>query len=174
MDGNRAKLTSRLLLAAVPVALVGASAAASAEADRVAQMVDPMSFFDGRTDGVSTVKIILKKPFRSRTIGRGEVDGGVLNLVQRVTEDGNTPFDRRWRMRQVAPDRFAGSMSEAVGPVTAEEIGGRFRFRFKMKGNLTVEQWLTPLPGGQEALSKVVVRKFGMKVGSAEGTIRKL
>jgi hypothetical protein len=77
-------------------------------------------------------------------------------------------------MRQVAPDRFAGSMSEAVGPVTAEEIGGRFRFRFKMKGNLTVEQWLTPLPEGQEALSKVVVRKFGMKVGSAEGTIRKL
>ena len=65
-------------------------------------------------------------------------------------------------------------MTEAVGPVVAEEIGGKYRFRFKMKGNLVIEQWLTPLPGGKEAISKVNIRKYGMKVGSSDGTIRKL
>jgi len=65
-------------------------------------------------------------------------------------------------------------MSEATGPVVAEEIGGRYRFRFKMKGNLSVEQWLTPLPGGKVARSKVSIRKLGMTVGHSDGTIRKL
>jgi hypothetical protein len=58
--------------------------------------------------------------------------------------------------------------------VTAEEIGGRYRFRFKMKGNVAIEQWLAPLPGGKSALSKLTIRKFGMTVGRSEGTIRKL
>jgi hypothetical protein len=98
----------------------------------------------------------------------------VLNLVQRVQEDGKSPFDRRWRMRQVGPGRFAGTMTEAVGPVAVEEVGERYRFRFKMKGNVSVEQWLTPLPGGKVARSNVTIRKLGMTVGRSDGTIRKL
>jgi hypothetical protein len=43
-----------------------------------------------------------------------------------------------------------------------------------MKGNLAIEQWLTPMPGGRVARSKVSIRKFGMRVGSSDGTIRKL
>ena len=65
-------------------------------------------------------------------------------------------------------------MSDAVGPVTVDEIGGKYRFRFKAKGNVTVEQWLMPQPGGRSALSKTSIRKFGMVVGRSEGTIRKL
>lgn len=165
---------SRLLFAAVPMALLGASAAASAEADRIGRLSDPMNFFDGHTEGISTVKVLMRKPFRSKTIGDGSINAGVLTLVQKVAEEGRAPYARRWKMRQASPGRFTGSMSEAVGPVVAEEVGGRYRFRFKMKGNLVIEQWLTPLPGGKEALSKVNIRKFGMKVGSSEGTIRKL
>jgi len=167
-------LATRILLTALPIALLGASGAASAEAERIARLGDPMSFFDGRTEGVSTVKVLMKKPFRSKTIGDGDIHGGVLTLVQKVVEDGKPPYDRKWKMRQASPGKFTGSMSEAVGPVIAEEVGGKYRFRFKMKGNLTIEQWLTPLPGGKEAISKVSIRKYGMKVGSSDGTIRKL
>ena len=175
MPGNSAaRFTSRFALAAIPIVLLGASGAASAEADRIARIGDPMRFFDGRTEGVSTVKVIMKKPFRSKTLGSGDIHGGVLTLVQKVVEEGKAPYDRRWKMRQASPGRFTGSMSEAVGPVIAEEVGGRYRFRFKMQGNLTIEQWLTPLPGGKEAISKVSIRKYGMKVGSSDGTIRKL
>lgn len=173
MSGKyRAKFTSRLLLASLPLALVGASASAeTAAADGIG---DPMRFFEGRTEGLSTVKIIMRKAYRSRTTGTGEIDNGVLKLVQRVNEDGKAPYERHWRMRQVGPGRYSGTMSEAIGPVVVQEIGGRYRFRFKMKGNLSIEQWLTPLPGGRSARSKISIRKLGMTVGRSEGTIRKL
>jgi hypothetical protein len=77
-------------------------------------------------------------------------------------------------MRQVSRGKFSGTMSEAVGPVMADEVDGRYRFRFRMKGNLSVEQWLTPLPGGRSAQSKTIIRKLGLTVGRSEGSIRKL
>jgi hypothetical protein len=169
---SRIKLAGRLLIASVPIALIGASA--SAVANSPESGTDPMRFFEGRTESLSTVKVIARKPYKSRTLGRGDINGGELHLVQRVQEEGQSPYERKWRMRQVAPGRFEGTMSEAKGPVTAEEIGDRYRFRFKMKGNVSIEQWLTPLPGGKSALSKTTIRKFGMTVGRSDGTIRKL
>ena len=166
-------LAGRLLLASLPVALLGASA--SAETARTERMSDPLRFFEGRTESLSTIKVLARKPFRSRTVGRGEIrPDGALYLVQHVEEDGRAPFDRRWQIRQVGPGRFSGTMSEARGPVTVEEVGGRYRFRFRMKGSLSIEQWLTPLPGGRSASSKIVIRKLGMTVGHSDGTIRKL
>jgi len=173
MSGNyRTVFASRLMLAALPMALLGASASAGSAAVEVRS--DPMRFFEGRTESVSTVKLVMRKPFSSRSLGRGVISDGVLNLVQQVEEDGKAPFDRRWRMRQVGPGRFAGTMTEAIGPVTVDEVGERYRFRFKLKGNVSVEQWLTPLPGGKVARSKVTIRKLGMTVGRSEGTVRKL
>ena len=166
------KFTGRLLFAAVPLGLLGASA--SAVSSSPDPQTDPMRFFEGKTESISTIKLIMRKAYRSRTTGNGEIDEGMLKLVQRVHEEGKAPYDRRWRMRQVAPGRFAGSMSEAAGPVTVEQVGQRYRFRFKMKGNVSIEQWLTPLPGGTSARSRLSIRKLGLTVGKSEGVIRKL
>ena len=166
------KLASRLLFAALPVALLGASA--SAVTSSPDPKTDPMRFFEGKTESVSTIKLIMRKPYRSRTIGNGEIDSGVLNLIQRVHQEGKAAYDRKWRMRQVAPGRFTGSMSEATGPVNVEQVGGRYRFRFRMKGNVSVEQWLIPQPGGNSARSTMKIRKLGILVGRSEGTIRKI
>ena len=65
-------------------------------------------------------------------------------------------------------------MSEAVGPVYVDEINDDYRFKFKMKGNLAVEQWVTPLADGKSARTKMTVRKMGMRVATSEGTIRKI
>ena len=90
----------------------------------------------------------MKKPFRSRAIGRGEIKAdGSLDLVQRVEDEGEQPRERHWRMRRTAPGHYTGTMTEARGPVTVEEVSGRYRFRFRMDGNVAVEQWLTPMPG---------------------------
>lgn len=124
---------------------------------------------------VSTVKLVAKKPYRSRTLGRGEIrSDGSLHLVQRVQDEGRRAYDRHWRMRRVGDGQFAGTMSEAKGPVTVQEVSGRYRFRFKMKGNISIEQWLTPLPDGKSARSHITIRKLGLKVGNSDGTIRKL
>jgi hypothetical protein len=65
-------------------------------------------------------------------------------------------------------------MTDAVGPVTVDEVNGSYRFRFRMKGNLAVEQWLLPAPDGNSAQSKLTVRKYGMKVASSVGTVRRV
>jgi hypothetical protein len=136
---------------------------------------DPLRFFEGSTESIGTVRIAMKKPFKSRAIGKGEIrPDGTLDLVQRVEDQGEQPRERRWRMRQVGPGRYSGTMSEAKGPVTVEEVGDRYRFRFRMSGSVFVEQWLTPNPDGRSARSVVTIRKYGVKVGSSDAVIRKL
>lgn len=139
------------------------------------QPLDPMRFFEGRTESVGTVKIAMQKPFRSRAVGRGEImPDGSLHLVQRIEDQGQLPKERRWRMRKVGDGRYSGTMSEAKGPVTAEEIGGRFRFRFRMEGSVSVEQWLTPSANYRSAESRVTIRKYGVLVGRSHAVIRRL
>ena len=134
-----------------------------------------MQFFEGRTEGSGTIRTVLGKPYRTRSVGHGRFEpDGSLVFVQRVVDDGKPPHERRWKIRQTGPRRFAGTMSEAIGPVTIEEVAGRYRFRFRMKGNLSVEQWLVPLAGGMAARNTLTIRKFGVKVATSEGMLRKL
>lgn len=165
--GTGASLAVASLLTASALGLTG-----SASAKR---LDDPLRFFEGRTEMISTVKLLAKKPYRSRTMGRGVIRAdGTLHLVQQVHDEGQRAYDRHWLMRQIAPGRFAGTMSEARGGVIVEEIDGHYRFRFKMKGSLSIEQWLTPLASGTAARSRIIIRKLGMRVGHSEGTIRRL
>ena len=159
--------------------LLGGSAVIAASLVPTAAVADntkaPLQFFSGKTEMTSTVKVIMNKPFKSRAVGLGHILGdGSLALAQQVFDDGEAAKQRNWKIRQVAPGHYSGSMTEAVGPVVVDEIDGRYRFKFKMKGNLAIEQWLTPQPGGASARSTMTVRKFGMKVASSVGVIRKL
>ena len=159
--------------------VLGALALVSATALPASSISDsgqaPLRFFAGKTEMVSTVKVMMKKPYHSRTVGNGRILGdGSLALVQQVYEEGRSGQSRNWQIRQVAPNKYIGTMTEAVGPVLVEEIGNRYRFKFRLKGNLAVEQWMTPLPDGKSARSNLTVRKFGMKVASSTGTIRKI
>jgi hypothetical protein len=156
------------LLAAATMVVAAAPAAATAP-------TDPLRFFEGQTESRGIIKVMFKKPYRGYSLGRGRIEqDGSLTLVQNVQDEGTPPHERRWRIREIAPGRFTGTMSEAITPVTIEKIGERYRFRFKMRGNLNVEQWLTPLPGGKAAQNSSKVRKYGMLVATTEGTIRKL
>lgn len=147
-------------------------APASAHAQKA---IDPLRFFEGRTDSEGMVKVMLSKPHRMHSIGDGRIEAdGSLSLVQKVEEEGKPARERRWHIRATGPGRFSGTMSEASGPVTIEEIDGRYRFRFKMKGGLNVEQWLTPLPGGASARNTLLVKKLGVTVATGDGVIRKL
>jgi hypothetical protein len=142
---------------------------------RAAGSEDPLTFFEGRTESIGTVKIAMKKPYRSRAIGNGEItEDGTLILVQRVEDQGQQPKDRRWKVRKVGPGRYTGTMSEARGPVTVEEVDGKYRFRFRMEGNVAIEQWLTPSKDGRSAASKITIRKYGVLVGRSDSIIRKV
>lgn len=160
------------LVAAATAFILSLPAAAAAA---TAEPIKPLRFFEGRTEGSGTIKLFMKKPYRSRSLGRGVIDpDGTLVLVQQVQDDGKPPRVRRWRIHQVGPGHYSGTMSEAAGPVTIDDVGGNYRFRFTMKGNFAVEQWLFPLPGGMAARNSMKVRRFGMTVGTSDGTIRKI
>ena len=156
----------------MPAALLLGFTASPAQAER---LDSPLRFFEGLTESVGTMNVISKGPVRMRSLGRGAIQSdGSLLLVQRVEEQGKVKSNRRWHIREVAPGRFLGTMSEAKGPVTIEKVGSRYRFRFRLKGNLSAEQWLIPLPDGKSAISRLIVRKLGFPVARSEGTIRKI
>jgi uncharacterized protein DUF3833 len=139
------------------------------------QQLDPLRFFEGRTVTQGTVKVMFHKPYWTRSIGAGHIErDGSLTLVQRVEDEGKPAHERRWHVRRTAPGEFVASMTEAVGPVDIERVGDRYRFRFKLKGNLRAEQMLTPLPDGKSARNSVRVKRMGITVATTDGTIRKV
>lgn len=138
-------------------------------------VIDPLRFFEGRTLSDSMLKVMMKKPFSARSIGQGRMEpDGSLTLVQHVLHDGKPQKQRHWRVRRQGLDVFTASMNEAVGPVAIDRVGADYRFRFRMKNKLSVEQWLYPLPGGKVARSTMKVKKLGITVATSEGTIRKV
>ncbi len=157
-----------VLLTAATLAFAGSAEAAPPSSQ------SPLGFFEGRTMSEGTTKVVMKKPYKTHSQGVGKIErDGTLSLVQQVHE-GEERKERRWRIRQVAPNRFTGTMSEAVGPITVDKVGDRFRFRFKMKGGLAVEQWLTPLADWKSAKSTLTVKKLGISVATGEALIRRL
>jgi hypothetical protein len=154
--------------ALAPILIAVAAPAAGQESD-------PLRFFEGRTENDGTAKVIFHKPYKTHTVGRGRIErDGSLTLVQHIDDEGKPPHVRRWQVRRTGPGRYTATLSDAEGPVTIERVGEAYRFRFRMKGNLGVEQWLTPLPGGTAARCSVKVRKFGVTVGTSECMIRKV
>jgi len=140
-----------------------------------APLKQPLRFFEGRTELSGTLKAFMKGTRRVLSIGHGTITSdGTLTLVQQVEDEGEKPHQRVWRIHQVAPGKFSGFMSEAAGPVTIEQVGDKYRFRFNLRGGLTAEQWIVPNADGGSGLSVLTVRKLGMVVARSEATIRRL
>lgn len=163
MHALRLALAAPILFVAAPVA--------SAE-----QPVDPLRFFEGRTEVEGTVKVMFHKAYKTHSVGNGVIGSdGVLTLVQLVRDEGKPAHERRWRVRPAGSGNFSAMMSEAIGPVTIQRVGAdSYRFRYKMKGKLNVEQVLTPINGGRAATNVGKVRRMGVVVATTDGIIRKV
>jgi uncharacterized protein DUF3833 len=158
----------RILACAAASVAVGSSVSA-------VPLQQPLRFFEGRTESVGTMKAMMKKTHRVESIGHGTIaPDGALTLVQQVHDEGEAPHQRVWHIRQVGPTKFAGTMSEATGPIIIEQVGDGYRFRFNLRGGLAAEQWLIPNRDGRSGSSILTVRKFGMTVAKSEATVRRL
>ena len=68
-------------------------------------LAQPLRFFEGRTESVGTMKIVMHKTRRVRSLGRGTIgQDGSLTLIQDVHDDGDAPHQRTWHIRQVGPE----------------------------------------------------------------------
>ena len=164
-------MNSRLNTAAVIAGLLAVAQSASAQAPRP---FDPVAFFTGATQGRGELKELLGKPRKTTTQSIGRVDkDGWLVLDQKVAVEGDPLRQRRWRLKQTAPGKYSGTLSDAKGPVEAEVRGQTVRIRYVMKGNIKVDQELTAQPGGRTVINRGTFRKFGMKVAIMKERIDK-
>ena len=133
------------------------------------------AFFAGATEGDGLLKIALKPRRHVRVLGHGGIlADGTLVLEQTVTVVGEAPVHREWRIREVAPGRYAGSLTDAAGPVEGIVDGNLLRLNFRMKHGLDAEQRLYLAAGGGIAHNLMMIRKFGIVVATLDETIRKV
>ena len=156
------------------LALTACSAAAPPEASEPGPAFDPVAFFTGPSHGDGKLDQIMKsvRTVTVDSVGKPEADGA-LTLTQRIAMQGDSPRTRVWKLKQVAPGRYAGSLTDASGPVETVAIGRAIRIRYPMKGGLMVEQWLVALPGGRALDNRMTVTKWGMRVATLRERIEK-
>jgi hypothetical protein len=150
--------------------LVIASPAAAASA------FDAVAFFTGRTHGEGTLREILKSPKRVSVASVGSVGSdGTLLLRQRVDVQGDKPRIRIWRLRKSGENAYAGSLSDARGPVSASMQGTSIHIRYRTTDGLSVQQWLTPASGseGKAIDNRMTFSKLGIIVARLTERIEK-
>ncbi|MGI4732523.1 MAG: DUF3833 family protein [Janthinobacterium lividum] len=136
---------------------------------------DPVAFFSGHTQGRGTLHVVLHRAERVDVEGHGVVgaDGSIV-LDQDVRRGDAAPTHRSWRLHRVAPGRYAGTLTDASGPVAGDVAGNRLHLAFAMRGGFRAQQWLYLQPGGQVSRNRLVVTKLGIPVASLDETITRL
>ena len=164
----------RRAVAVIAFALAACGAAVPPEAAEQGEAFDPVAFFTGRSHGDGKLDQIMKgiRTVTVDSVGTPEANGS-LTLTQRIAMQGDPPRTRVWKLKQVAPGRYAGSLTDASGPVETVAIGRAIRIRYPMKGGLMVEQWLVALPGGRALDNRLTVTKWGMRVATLRERIEK-
>lgn len=135
---------------------------------------DPIAFFMGKTRGEGTLKVALKAPQAILVESFGEADkDGALTLRQVIHEPGKPPRTRCWRLRETAPGRFGGTLTDAKGPVRIEQSGDVIRIRYTARDGLDFDQTLTPT-GPRTVANHMRIKRFGITVARIVEVIRKV
>jgi len=166
----------RRSLCLVPLATVSACMTAPdhARLEAPAPIFSPETFFAGRTEGRGVLVSVLARPRQVIVHGVGQVaSDGTITVDQSVEQEGKPPRQRRWILRRAGTDRFEGTLTGARGPVVAQLRGNRMHIRFEMNDGLIAEQWIYLQPGGQTALNRMSITKFGMLVATLDETVRR-
>ncbi|WP_118857741.1 DUF3833 family protein [Sphingomonas mesophila] len=135
---------------------------------------DPVAFFTGRTHGSGTLRVALKAPQTVRVESIGSVGAdGTLVLRQTIDVTGDKRRQRVWQLRRTGPTSFAGTLSDARGPVAVTAERGAIRIRYRTTDGLSVQQWLTPAPGGRAVDNQMTFSKLGVTVARLSERIEK-
>ena len=135
---------------------------------------DPATFFTGRTHGKGCLKVLLSRCRPITVASSGSVaSDGTLIVDQDVTEGAKPPRHRQWSLKQTAPNRYTGILSDALGPVDAMVSGNVMTLSFTMKRGLHATQTLTLTPDGTRVDNAMKIRKMGMVVATLNEVIEK-
>lgn len=164
-----------MLAALACASFVGRPSPVQAQAKVAARAFDPVAFFTGRTESTGTLDEVMASPVATHVVTMGSLQAnGVFVMDQTVKIVGKPVEQRRWHLRQTAPGKFSGTITDAKGPVTGTVTGNRMQIHYTMKkGGMKVEQVLTAAPDGRSLTNSMKVRKLGIVVAKLVETIRK-
>ena len=134
----------------------------------------PISFFLGHSHGDGQLRKLFSSPVGVSADSIGRMRNGTLVLDQTIKETGKPPSTRRWTIVRAGPDRYAGTLTDAVGNVHGRVDGPRLYIRYAMKHGFSVEQQLAEERDGRTVINRLVVYKLGVRVATLNETIRKL
>ncbi|WP_296722206.1 DUF3833 family protein [Erythrobacter sp.] len=140
-----------------------------------APVFDPFAFFAGSSHGEGTMKKTLSDPVPFRVESRGRIvverlreaswdapPRRVLVIDQTIHEGGKPARTRQWRIEEIAPGRYAGTLSDAISPVRGRATGNLLVLEYTMKGSLPVRQELTLSADGTRADNLMTVKQLGV------------
>lgn len=177
-----APLAAALLLAGCVSTPQLSAPVALAEAPRF----DPFTFFAGTSEGTGTMSKLASDPIPVRVTSSGRIavearreaswaapPERALVLDQVVYEGDKPARKRQWRIHEVAPGRYEGSLSGAISPVTGHAEGNRLVLEFTIKDGFKVRQELTLSVDGRRAANVMTVSQLGVRVAVLAEDIRK-
>ena len=135
---------------------------------------DPVSAFAGRSHGNGTLEVIFQppQPFHVESRGFTQADG-TFRLEQKVQFTGKPPQKRVWLLKRVSPTDYAGTLSDAEGPVGGRVAGPQLSLVYPLPGNLIMHQTLTLEPGGKIIDNVGRITFLGIQVGYLHETIER-
>lgn len=166
--------TALALALAGPLALAACAGDAFRSEAAATPVFQPDVFFADGTIGTGTLKVAGRETVPVYVEGTGRtLPDGTFRLRQRVTTGNKKPKTRTWLLMPQGGGRWAGTLSEATGPVMAAVRGNLFHVTYSADG-VSVEQWLYLQPDGRTVKNTLVGRKLGATVARLEETIRKV
>jgi hypothetical protein len=151
-----------------------------------APLFDPFIFFAGASAGEGTLAKAMAGPVAVRVTSTGRIETEVRReaawaapprrvlVLDQVVREGDKPARKRqWCIHEVAPGRYAGSLTGALTPIDGRTEGNRLVLTFTIKGGLSVRQELTLSADGQRAANVMRVTKLGLTVAVLSEDIRK-
>ena len=151
--------------------MIGAALALAAAAPT---QLDVVGFFTGRTHADNDMKIVFHSAHKLVVDTVGRRQGNEFLEVDTVHEEGKPVRTRTWRMREVGPNHFTGSLSDATGPVDMTVNGTTATVRYVMNGGLNIFETMQLQRDGRTLSILVEARKLGLKFARVDGTIRKI
>lgn len=135
---------------------------------------DPLRAFSGRSHGDGTLSVVFQapQPYHVESRGFARADG-TFRLEQTVTLDEKPPQKRHWILREVSPTHYAGTLSDAEGPVEGHTEGSQLALVYSLPGGLTMHQTLTLEPGGKIIDNVGRITFLGIQVGYLRETIER-
>jgi hypothetical protein len=160
----------------IPLLAVAACGCAANPALPAAQgpAFDPIAFFQGHTRGEGELRKLFHQPVHISVDSIGRKAGAELVLDQTISEAGKPPSTRQWTIRRLGPNRYTGTLTEAVRPVAVQVSGPRATISYAMRHGLIVRQQLAEQRDKTTVLNRLTVSKLGIRVATLNETIRKL